>query len=131
MGTLSQIRTGLKLNLESAMSGYTVLDYEHKAPPAWAIIVGWPDVYDPRATYGGDIDLVIPVRVEIPWQDDDSSDDALDQAMAAIVAAIETDRTLSGVCSDLSCAPYTDIGARTMPNDAVNITFTVPVEILV
>lgn len=129
MGTLAQVRTGLKTNLE-AMTEYTVLDYEHKSPPAWAIIIGWPDVYDPRSTHAGDVDLVIPVRVMIPWQDDESSDDALEDAMNTVVATIESDRTLGGACDDLSCAAFTDIGARTMPNDLVLITFTIPVEVL-
>lgn len=80
---------------------------------------------------GGSIDVVIPVRVVIPWQDDESSDTALEDAMGAVVAAIEVDRTLNGTVSDLSCAMFTDIGARTMPNDSVIATFTVPVQVLV
>ena len=79
----------------------------------------------------GDVDLVLPVPVVIPWSDDNSSDAALETAMDTVVAAIESDRTLGGDCDDLSCRPYTDIGARTMPNDTVVITFTVPVEVLV
>ena len=128
--SLTTIRAGLKYNIEVYFPGYTVLDYEHKSPPAHSIIVGWPDHYDARPVMGVAVDMVIPVRWEIPWQDDESSNNALEEAMGAAVAAIESDRTLGGACSDLSCAPFTDIGARTMPSDAVNITFTVPVEVI-
>jgi len=129
MGTLSAIRTALKDNL-SALDGYSVFDYEPKTAPPWAIIVGWPDSYDPRATMAGDRDILVPVRVVIPWQDDNSSDDALETAMDAVVDAIESDRDLGGACDDLSCRSFTSIGARTMPNDTVVMTFTVPVEVL-
>ena len=131
MGVLADARRGIKSNLETRMSGYTVLDYEHKTPPPHSIVVSWPDMYDPRVTLEGDTDLIIPVRVEIPWQDDDSSDQALEDAMDTIRAAIESDRTLGGKVDDILCAPFTNIGARTMPNDAVIMTFTVPVEVLV
>ena len=127
---LAAVRTGLKTNL-STLTDYNVFDYEPKTAPPWAIIIGWPDSYDPRAILAGDVDLVLPVRIVIPWFDDNSSDDALETAMDTVVAAIESDRTLGAACDDLSCRPYTDIGARTMPNDTVVITFTVPVEVLV
>jgi hypothetical protein len=129
--SLTAIRAGLKCNIEPYFDGYTVLEYEHKSPPAHAIVVGWPDHYDPRPVQGTGDDLVIPVRFEIPWQDDESSNLALEDAMDAAVTAIESDRTLGGACDDLSCAPFIDIGARTMPSDAVIITFTVPVEVIV
>ena len=131
MGAMSDVRHGIKTNLETRLFDYNVFSYEHKSPPAWSIVVGWPDSYDPRATLEGSIDMVIPVRVVIPWQDDESSDSALEDAMDVVVAAIEADRTLNGKVSDLSCAMFTDIGARTMPNDSVVATFTIPVEVLV
>jgi hypothetical protein len=131
MGALADARAGLKDNLAARMSRYSVFGYEHKSPPAYSIIVSWPDMYDPRVTMAGDIDLIIPVRVEIPWQDDKSSDAELEEAMDTIVAAIEWDRTLGGTVGDLSCASFTDIGSRVLPNESVIMTFTVPVEILV
>lgn len=132
MGVLADVRCGLGDNLRLMMPSYDVFDYEHKNPPGRSIVVGWPDTYDPRATMDATSanDLIIPVRIIIPWEDDDSSDSALEDAMDEVVAAIEIDRTLGGVCDDLACAAFTDIGARTMPNDVIVMTFTAPVEIL-
>lgn len=128
--SLATIRAGLKTNLATVFTDYTIYDYEPKSPVQNAIIIGWPDIYDIRVDQGSAQDIAIPVRFEIAWQDDESSDAQLETAMDAALAALEVDRTLGGACDDLSCAPFTDIGARTMPDDKVNITFTVPVEIL-
>jgi hypothetical protein len=131
MGLLA-IRAALADNILSDpnFSDFEVYAYEVKDPRRPAIIVGWPETYDPRADYAGDIDLIIPVRVEIVWLDDAGTDDMLMSAMENLRDAIETDRTLQNNVDDVSCAPFEEIGTRTSGDDTVIVQFSVPVEIM-
>ncbi len=130
--SLATIRSRIKTNIsgDANFSAYEVYDYEPKNPHHPCVVVGWPDTYDPRADFAGNLDLVIPVRFELVWIDDEESDDTLMSAMDNAVAAIEDDRTLSANADDLSCAAFTDIGSRTLPDDTVVFQFVVPVEIM-
>lgn len=131
--SLATIRTEIASSIsgDANFSGWETYGYEPKNPIRPCAIVGWPDTYDPRADYAGNLDLIIPVRFEMVWRDDISNDSVFMSAMDNARAAIETDRTLSGNCDDLSCAPFTDLGTRTLPDDVVIFQFVVPVEIMV
>ena len=129
---LSTIRSalGTQIGADPAFSDFTVYGFEPKNPRRPSVVVGWPDVYDPRGDFAGNVDMVVPIRFEIVWRSDEQVDDELMAAMDAAVAAIESDRTLSGNVDDLSCGPFDSIGARSMPDDTVVATFSVPVEIM-
>lgn len=129
---LGTIRTGIKTNIaaDANFAGWTIYDVEPRNPMRPCAIVGWPDTYDPRGTYGGNIDLVIPVRFEQVWRDDQENDTDLMAAMDNAVAAIESDRTLGGACDDLAVGSFSDIGVRGMPDDTVVAQFSCPVEIM-
>lgn len=131
MGLL-QIRSALAANISSDVnfSDFEVYAYEVKDPRRNCVIVGWPETYDPRGTYAGDIDLILPVRVEIRWLSDEQADYDLMLALDNLRDAIESDRTLQGYVDDLSVAPFEDIGARTGPDDVVIVQFSAPVEIM-
>ena len=127
---LAAVRNRIKTNLADAIHGLEVYDYEPKTPHHPIAVVAWPTNLNPRATQAGDIDVTIPVRFEVVWLGDESSDQALMDLMEAAVNAIESDRDLNGNVDDLSCGPFTDIGARTLNDDRVVMQFVVPVEIL-
>lgn len=127
---LAAIRNQIKANISVTLSDFEVYDYEPKAPRFPCAIVSWPETLDPRATMAGDIDLVFPVRFMIVWKGDESSDLALMETMEAAVNAIESDRDLDGNADDLSCGPFTGIGAVTMPDDTVVMQFIIPVEVM-
>lgn len=129
---LSVIRSALatQIGVHPDFQDYTVYAFEPKNPARPAVIIGWPDVYDPRGTFAGDVDLVLPVRFEIVWRSDEQLDDQMMAAMDSAVAAIEEDRTLLGNVDDLSCGSFSDMGAKTLPDDTVVATFAVPVEIM-
>ena len=127
--TVAAIRAAIKSNLSSVSA--EPYDFERKNTPATpTVTVSWPDNLDPAPVQGTGRDITIPVRVEVPWGDDESSDALLESLMDAVVSAIESDRTLGGACDDLRCGSFTDIGARRMPDDTVMMQFVVPVEIL-
>lgn len=130
--SLVTIRRQLAENIavDANFASWQVYSYEPKNPHHPCVVIGWPDVYDPRGTFAGNNDVIIPVRFELVWLDDESSDEELMCAMDDAVAAIETDRTLAANVDDLSCAAFTDIGSRTLPDDTVIFQFVVPVEIM-
>jgi hypothetical protein len=126
-GTIAQIRAALK----SSLSGFTdanKYDFEPKSGQSLRVIVSWPDSWDPHADFSGSRDIVVPVRFEVPWNDDESSDDKLMAYMEAAVAALEA-ATLTGVADSVRCLPFTDIGARQLPDDTRVMQFVVPVEV--
>jgi hypothetical protein len=127
---LASIRNQIKSNISSTFTTYEVYDYEPKSPRFPCAIVSWPDTFDPRVTMAGDVDLTFPVRFMLVWKGDESSDQALMDAMEAAVNAIESDRNLGNNVDDISCGPLTNIGAVTMPDDTVIMQFVVPVEVL-
>lgn len=127
---LAAVRNRIKTNIAAAMTTFEVYDFEPKDPRYPCAIVSFPEVFDPRATMGGDIDLTIPVRFLIVWATDESSDQVLMDAMEAAVNAIESDRDLNSNVDDLSCGPFVNIGATLLPDDRVVMQFTVPVEIM-
>ncbi len=130
MGTIAQHRAGIKANLETTFTDSTVRDHESKQLPAglsW--VVSWPDTFDPSPTQGSERTLVYSVRFEVPWDDDESSDNALETAMQTCVAAIEVDRTLGSSCDDAICLPFINIGAARRADETVVMMFTVPVEV--
>lgn len=127
--TVAAIRAGIKSNL-STVTTVNRFDFEHKNPPAQpSVTISWPDRLDPAPVQGTGRDLTIPVRFEVPWDDDESSDALLESLMDSAVAAIESDRTLGGACDDLRCLPFTDIGARRLPDETVVMQFVIPVEV--
>lgn len=128
---LAVIRNQIKDNIITALDTFEVYDYEPKSPRFPCAIVSWPETLDPRVTMAGDIDVVFPVRFMIVWKGDESSDRALMDAMEAAVNAIESDRDLNNNVDDLSCGPFTGIGAVTMPDDTVVMQFIIPVEVMV
>lgn len=129
MADVAAIRAAIKTNL-ATLTDLNVYDAELKKLPPYSVVVSWPDDYNPRATMAGDIDMTIPVRFEVPWTDDIQSDRDLMGFMNSAVAAIESDRTLGGACDDLSCGPFTNIGASRKPDETVVMQFVVPVEVL-
>lgn len=131
MGTVAQHRAGLKANLAAVFTSADVFDFESKKFPAGSVwVVSWPEDFAPHMTHGGDRNITYPVRFEIPWGDDESSDDAIEAAMQAAVAAIEADPTLGGSCDDLACLPFTNIGVSRRSDETVVLQFVVPVEVL-
>ena len=127
---IAAMRAQLKSNIAAVLTSFEVFDHDRKDKRYPAVTVSWPDTLDPRATQAGQVDLTIPVLVEIVWLGDESADQALMDAMETIVSAIESDRDLNNTCHDLSCAPFQNIGARDLPDGRVVMQFVVPVEIL-
>lgn len=128
---LVAIRNRIKANIAtSTYATFEVYDYEPKDPKYPCAVVSWPDTLDPRATMAGDVDVTFPVRFMIVWKGDESSDQALLEAMESAVEAIESDRDLNGNADDLSCGPFTNIGAVALADDRVVMAFTVPVDVL-
>ncbi len=130
---LKAIRTEISENIseDAAFDGWSVYDYEPKDPQRPCVVIGWPETYDPRGDFAGNIDLIIPVRFEMVWNDDVDVDDEMMTAMDEARDAIEADRTLNSTVDDLSCGAFSDIGARQAPDEKVVAQFIVPVEILV
>lgn len=126
---IGAIRARIKDNL-STLSGFQVYDHEPKTKRFPCATVSWPDTLDPRATLTGDVDLTIPVLVEVAWLGDESSDQTLMEAMNEVVGKIESDRDLNGLCDDLSCGAFTNIGSRQTLDEKTVMQFVVPVEIL-
>ena len=130
MGTIAQHRAGIKANLDDAWpTQVDVLTHETKATPSgnW-FVVSFPESFA-RADLGVARTLVYPVRFEIPWDDDESSDAAIESFMEAAVDAIESDPTLGGSCDSAACLNITDIGASRKLDDRVVLQFVVPVEV--
>lgn len=130
MGTIAQHRAGIKANLDAEWpTEVDVLTHETKTTPSgnW-FVVSFPDSYS-RPDAGTARTIVYPVRFEIPWDDDESSDAALETFMAAAMDAIESDPTLGGSCDSAACLNITDIGASRKLDDKVVLQFVVPVEV--
>lgn len=129
MGAVANARNALATTLAAGFSGANVSGFERKSPARPAIIVSWPDEYDPRPDFGTSVDFTIPVRVEVDWADDEQSDTDIETFMEAIVAVIEADPTLSGAVNSLTCRAFTNIGAFRKPDDSMTLQFVVPVDI--
>lgn len=130
MGTIAQHRAGIKANLDTQWpTEVDVLTHETKTTPSgnW-FVVSFPDSYA-RPDIGTARTIVYPVRFEIPWDDDESSDAALETFMGAAMDAIESDPTLGGSCHSAACLNITDIGASRKLDDKVVLQFVVPVEV--
>lgn len=127
MGTIAQIRAALKTSA-SSFTDANRFDFEPKTPAGNRVIVSWPDTLDPHPTFGTTVDYVIPVRFEVPWNDDESSDDKLMAYMYAARDALEA-TVVTGVCDSVACLPFTEIGARRLNDDSMVMQFTVPVSV--
>jgi hypothetical protein len=126
-GTIAQIRAALKTSL----AGFTDANkygFEPKKGQSLRVVVSWPDTWDAHSDLSGSRTIVVPVRFEVPWDDDESSDAKLMAYMNAAVAALEA-ATLTGVADSVTCLPFTDIGARQFPDDTRIMQFVVPVEV--
>lgn len=92
-----------------------------------ALIIGWPESYDPRAYLGGGADIVFPCRLELPASRDwESADDQLEGYLSltgpnSLIAAIEADPTLGGVVDSAAVIGFDNFGFREM-NNAGNTT---------
>jgi hypothetical protein len=126
---IAAIRAAIKANL-STITTLERYDFEPKDVKLPCAVVSWPDELDPRVTFEGDVDLVIPVRFQVAWTGDESSDQALLDLMETVVAAIESDRDLNSTAADLSCGPFTNIGAGETQDGRTFMQFVVPVEVL-
>jgi hypothetical protein len=126
-GTIAQIRAALKTSLAS-FTDANKYGFEPKSGQSLRVIVSWPDSWDPHADLSGGRDIVVPVRFEVPWVDDESSDAKLMAYMNAAVAALEA-ATLTGVADSVRCLPFTDIGARRLSDETSVMQFVVPVEV--
>lgn len=127
MATIAQHRAAIKTALASLTGDK--FDHELKkfaAVPRW--VVSFPESFDPDAATGART-IVYPVRYEIPWDHDESSDDALEAAMQAVADTIHTDPTLGGVVDSARCLPFTNIGAARMSDETVVLQFVAPVEV--
>ena len=124
--TITQVKDGLKARIES-VSGLRAFDYQpDQVNPPFA----WPTLDEIRfhqtdfATGGVVMDFTITLVVH--RQSERVAQDALDQYMTwegakSLRAAIESDRTLGGVCQDLivsSAGNFTNIDA----NDTLYLT---------
>jgi hypothetical protein len=126
---IAAIRAAIKSNL-STLTTLERYDFEPRDPKWPCAIVSWPDELDPRATFDGNVDIVIPVRFQVAWTGDESSDQALMDLMEAAVNAIESDRDLGSTVGDLSCGPFTNIGGGETQDGRTFMQFVVPVEVL-
>jgi hypothetical protein len=126
---IAAIRAAIKSNL-STLTTLHRYDFEPRDPKHPCAVVSWPDELDPRATFDGNVDLVIPVRFQVAWNGDESADQALMDLMEAAVAAIESDRDLNSTVGDLSCGPFTNIGAGQTEDGRTFMQFVIPVELL-
>lgn len=126
---LAAMRAALKSNIAGTLTAFQVYDYEPKNPKYPCAIVSWPTDLNPMAAFGGVVDCVFPVRFQVIWNGDESSDQALMDAMEAAVNAIESAPTLSGNAGSVACQPFTEIGATTLPDDRAVMQFVIPVEV--
>lgn len=127
MATIKQHRAAIA----DALSSLEGEKYDHELksfPGVPRFVVSFPEDFDPDAAYGSRT-IVYPVRYEIPWDHDESTDDALEDAMQAIAATIHADPTLGGVVDSARCRPFTNIGAVILPDESRVLQFVVPVEV--
>jgi hypothetical protein len=127
---IAAIRAAIKSNL-STLTTLHRYDFEPKDPKFPCAVVSWPDQLDPRATLGGGVDLVIPVRFQVMWNGDESTDQALMDLMEAAVNAIESDPDLNNTVDDVSCGPFSNIGVGQTEDGRTFMQFVVPVEVMV
>lgn len=130
MGTIAQHRAGIAANIAAVFTANETWTYERKSYPAggnW--IIGWPLEYEPQVDQGSARTILYSVRFEVPWGDDLTADDALETAMQAAKAAIESDRTLGGSCDSAVCLAFTNIGAAARLDESTVLQFVVPVEV--
>lgn len=128
MSSIADHRAAIKAAL-SSLAGDKFTHELKRFPSNARWVVSWPDSIDTRPTYGGERTLIYPVRFEIPWDDDESADAALETAMDAVVAAIEADTTLGGKVHSVACLPFQGIGAARLLDETVVMQFIVPVEV--
>jgi hypothetical protein len=126
---IALMRAAIKSNL-SSITGLERYDFEPKSPRRPCAIVSWPEEFDPRGYLGGGVDLVIPVRFELAWLGDESSDQALMDLMESAVNAIESDPDLNSKAASVACGRFTNIGVRQEPDGTTVMTFTIPVEVM-
>lgn len=129
MATIAEHRAAIASALSDVFTTTETFDHELKKFPAAArFVVSFPESFDPDAAYGGRT-VVYPVRYEIPWDHDESTDDALEAAMQAVADTVHNDPTLGGVVDSARCLPFTNIGAAVLPDETRVLQFVVPVEV--
>lgn len=120
------IADSITTDLSAALQVYRV---RPKAPVYPCAVVGWPTEYV-KPDQVAAVDLIIPVRVGVLWEDDEASNDLLAGFLETVTDAIETDPTLGGLCDTLTIRMYTNFTEERLEDDRVIIWFEIPVEVL-
>jgi hypothetical protein len=92
-----------------------------------AIVIGWPESYDPYTDLGSASDYTIPVRVEVAASRDfKSGNQALRPYIDrtgdySICAAIDADVTLGGVVDSARVVEFVNFGYREVGTDGTTV----------
>lgn len=102
MAVISTIRTGIK-NVLDDVSGVKAYDFQTDAPqlPAGgaAVVVSWPDTWDPHIDFNAGSELDIALKVLVQFANDQVGDALLETMLDRIVTALEAsgaDTTIGG-----------------------------------
>lgn len=116
--SLASIRSALADAIALAIGDeFNVYGYE-SANPTWpAVIVSFPDNYEPNSALRGEVEYQLPVRVEIPVTDDESADALLCDVIEptgtrSLLAVLDADPTLGGTVDSAAPMDVTQFGYR-------------------
>lgn len=120
--TLAATRTALAAVLVNVTEAHTYRRRQTN-PQYPCLLVGWPDEFDVRPTFGEARDVTVPVWVGCEVGDDDSSDDLLSSLLESAVTQLTSN-------SAWDVQPASNFGEQLLDDGRVIIWCSLPVRVL-